>query len=447
MKRLCMSTILCLAVCLTVSGALAGPIPPDAMMLEVPETGGVLYASGPLALPDGDLLIGGQVQYPGEVRVPHWANYEDPQFIVRNDAIIMRMKPDGTVRWSIRVGDPQADNFMGPTGVLWDGRFLITFQAEDSTFGDQRFIVSEDGHIEETIPFWKIADHYAPRSNTYLPGTGFLGGDSTVVDDDYDRYSGRMEDPTAWLNRDMTLLDLDLNVVWQINLSPLGPRPGNYNAQEVAGGILLLGDEALAERESPQVQYEYRWCTSVVLLDKQTGEILWQLTDAHREGRSGANSAVETPDGALLFTGAYLESGQTLGEDEDLATLTKLTMDGEPLWTKRYEDLDVGSLMNIVPFAEGYAMIGTRLNALDSFIVLYVDEDGEVLGTLALDPDDKQMPGWVMLTEGLSGTVYLSGPVRTLYDRETGTGGELVGSFLSVLEEAHFDAPSLAARP
>ena len=73
----------------------------------------------------------------------------------------------------------------------------------------------------------------------------------------------------------------------------------------------------------------------------------------------GAYSLIETPDGSLLFTGAYLEPGQTIGEDEALHTLTKITADGVPLWTKRYESKDIRALSNIVPFQDGYLIQGS----------------------------------------------------------------------------------------
>lgn len=429
-----------LSLCLAATCAQAGAMPPGAVMLEVPETGGLFHIGDIMPLADGSVIVGGQVQYPGEYRIPYRSDYSNPRDKVRNDAIAMCIDPDGKVIWTIRLGDPQATNFLRPMGLLPDGRILMTFSADDSSFGSRFFIVGLDGVAEEMLPWKTLAAYFTPRSMSLMPESGYLGGDSSIVDDYYDFRTGRMEYPYSEDNRVMTLLDFDLNAVWQIDLSPLGAQIGNYNKMEIFDGFILLGTESTA---GPDMTIGLAPAyTSVIKIDKKTGDILWQLTDEPRtNGMIGATSLVETPDGSMLFTGAYLAPGETLDEGEGLAALTKITPDGVPVWTKRYESMDIESMFDIIPFEDGYVMVGRRQNTLEEFTLLYVDMNGEPLGALYIDEEAGHVTDWPYLAAAPDGTVYIAGSIQTPYDRETGTRGDLIGSYLSVLKAEYFTMP------
>jgi len=384
-----------LTLCLPAACAQAGAMPPGGEMLEVFGTEGLLNIGSILPLPDGGLIIGGQTQYPGEYRQGYRGGSADMRYMVRNDAIAMRMDPAGRELWRIRLGDPHANNSLNPVGLLPDRRILMWFVADDTTFGDRYFIAGPDGVVEEMLPWRTMADIYPPRSMVLMPESGYLGGDSTIVDDYYDYHTGRSESPGAPHSREMTLLDFDLNLVWSRDTLPLGPWFGNHHYPvEVRDGIVLYGMSLTAVPDgSPE---EPLFFTSVVKLDKGTGETVWRLTDEPRSnerGMYGARSLVETPDGSLLFTGAYLEQGRILGGDEALHTLTKLTA------------------------------------------------EGELLGTLAIGPEADRAPGWLSLTAVPDGTVYISGPITTPYGEETETGGDLIGSFLGTLRPEYFTSP------
>jgi len=402
-------------------------------MLEVPETGGLLKIGKILPLADGSVVIGGQVQYPGERRRPHKTDYQDPQDMVRNDAIAMRLDASGALLWTIRLGDPQADNHFSPLGLLPDGRILLSFWAEDSSFGDRLFIVGLDGVVEEMLPWRTMAAHFPPRSMMFMPQSGYLGGDSTVVDFYYDYHTGPLGRRYHTESQEMALLDFDLSEVWRFDLLPLDSIVNDYLAAQVSDGIVLLG-----------MTWESA-CTSLVKLDGLTGEVLWQLTDEPRGNRSlshGAYGLAETPEGELLFTGAFLEPGRTLDGGEPFVTLTKITADGAHVWTKRYEDMDLLLLYNIVPFKNGYVMRGIRQSSWNSFLFLYVDADGELLGTLAIGEEADRTSVWPLLAAAPDGTVYIAGSIETVYDREKATRGELMGSYLGILEVEHFSIPT-----
>ncbi|MCL1854774.1 MAG: hypothetical protein FWF86_03490 [Clostridia bacterium] len=406
-------------------------------MLEVPDVEGLLSIGGILPLSDGSVVIGGQVQYPGEYREGYMGGNVDLQYMVRNDAIAMQIDASGKELWRSRLGDPHADNYFNPVGLLSDGRILMWFVAEDSTFGDRFFIVGLDGVVEEMLPWRTLAAHFPPRSMVLMPESGYLGGDSTVVDFYYDYHTDQLEKSGLQYSREMTLLDFDLNVVWCKDMSPLGPAFGNnHYAVEVTDGIIMhgLGQTVVPDAASEQPLF----FTSVVKLDKQTGEVLWQLTDEPRENGMGAWAITETQDGSLLFTGAYLEPGQLLDEDETLHTLTKVTGEGVPVWTKRYENIDTQMLYRIVPFQDGYLLLGSKWDKYYTYTLFYVDADGELLGALTIEPEEDRIPGWPSLMAAPDGTVYISGSITTPYDEETETRGDLIGSFLGILKSEYF---------
>ena len=249
-------------------------MPPGATMLEAPDGEGLLYIQRVLPLSDGSIIVGGQVQYPGQYRQGYKSGYADLRYMVRNDGIAMGMDPNGKELWRIRLGDPHADNSLKPVGLLPDGRILMGFVAEDSTFGDRFFIVGMDGVVEEMLPWKTLAAHYPPRSMVLMPQSGYLGGDSTVVDDYYDYHTGRPENPGVLHSREMTLLDFDLNVVWRRDTLPLGPWFGNHHYPvEVKDGIVMYGLGQTVESDAASKQPLL--FTSVVKLDKRTGEVLW----------------------------------------------------------------------------------------------------------------------------------------------------------------------------
>lgn len=428
---------LCALLCMCCSlPAFAGAdaVLPGATLLEIPDMEGVLRIGTILPLEDGSIVIGGQVQYPGEAREPYNAMYDSPYATVRNDAIMMKMDGAGRIRWHIMLGDPQASNFFSPRGCLPDGRILTSFAATDSTFGDRYFIMNLDGVAEEMLPWQTLATHFPPNSMTLLPDTGYLGSDSNLVDDYYDSHSGVMEDPARWHRREMTLLDFDLQEVWKIDLSPLGETPNLYAAEGISDGIILLGEEAIAVDGSDA----YEWCTSVIKLDKATGDILWQLTDTPRVGWTGASDALELPDGDILFAGRYLAEGETVGEDEQLATLTKITPAGEVVWTRRYDDLGIYWMRDIVPLGDGYAMVGRTQSDAYGYIVLHVGEDGELLGTLTMEHEVDRMSTWASLTPAPDGTVYISGVLYRSLHPQNKEGRDVSGSFLGTLSVEDF---------
>ena len=113
-----------------------------------------------------------------------------------------------------------------------------------------------------------------------------------------------------------------------------------------------------------------------------------------------------------------------------------------PVWTKHYEDMDLVALYNIVPFGDGYVMRGIRQSSWNSFLLLYVDADGELLGTLAIGEEAERVPVAPLLAAAPDGTVYIYGSLQTAFDRKKEFRGEPIGSYLGILEVEHFSLPN-----
>lgn len=427
---------LCLVMLLAATGAQASELSLDEMLLEAPDTEGSLQIVSIRLLEDGSRLLGGQVLYPGEYRQPYRANYVDKEDTIRNDAFAMRMAPDGEVIWTLRLGDPQADNYFRTVGTLPDGRILMDFRADDSTFGDRCFIIGLDGVVEDMLSWRDLAEHYSPRSIMFMPQSGYLGGDSTVVDDYYDQRTGRYDEAYSTYDRVMTLLDFDMNVVWQQDFASLGDGIGNNDAMEGKDGIYLYGSEGSNAMAADKEQY--LGYTSVLKLDKDTGEILWHLTDAPRDDHYGANRLLETQDGGLLFIGAYLPDGEVYEVGDQIRTLTRLSPEGEHLWTKRYDLPDNLWLRDIVPFEDGYVLVGSRWSAFDSYMLIYVRADGEPLGTLTFEETQERAVSMLVLDAAQDGKVYLSGTVHKPNDDLPRRRDELTGLFFGELKLEYF---------
>ena len=86
------------------------------------------------------------------------------------------------------------------------------------------------------------------------------------------------------------------------------------------------------------------------------------------------NSVVSTPDGGYLVSG-FADYIQTTG------FVAKCTADGQPLWTRKIEDVKNGRVLAIVCKAGGYYMVVQKISSLLSITwdVFRTDENGNVL--------------------------------------------------------------------
>jgi hypothetical protein len=203
-KRILFAAI---SFCLLFSCAIGESLPNNAIIYEHPGDPMTVYTFTPLE--DGSIVLAGQLRHKGQYReMPNNSHYEDKEMEILTDAIAVCLAPDGTIRWEIRLADPQAENHFYCQGVLPDGRLLMSFRVLDSaSFGSHHFIVSQDGIVEEMLPTSKIAETASPHGIQLMSG-GFMTDGSRYIDDIYDIYG--TEYPTVIIMR-----DFDLNELWR----------------------------------------------------------------------------------------------------------------------------------------------------------------------------------------------------------------------------------------
>lgn len=375
-------------------------------------------------LSNGDMVLSGCIRHSGEYRdMPeeNFVTYESKEGEILVDAAVVCLKPDGTKRWSLRLGDPQAVNFFWCLGQMPDERLLFAFQANDSaSFGSQHFIVGLDGIVEEMLPVRKLAEIVPPRAIELLPSGYFHWGGipiDEVFGEDYPR--------------EMVMLDFDFNEIWR---KP-GAEDYNYSVVEKPDGYYCYGGKTQEETYN-----SYTFALSVLKLDKE-GNKVWEFTEEPVVCLTFAECLMFPEDGGLAFIGTYRPERTPENADRDVFpyTLTKLNADGTHQWSKVYEDV---SLYDAAVWGDGY-VLAAKLNPLNMdhhYMLLRVDKNGEVLGKMLIDGEDgdEMVPVNPSFATDAEGNVYVYAHLAGQDDPVTLYSGEVNSFFYAKLDESSF---------
>lgn len=212
-----------------------------------------------------------------------------------------------------------------------------------------------------------------------------------------DAYDAPLADGDA-----LTCLNADLSVRWELSDERL------IGAQYV--DLVELPDALLLGEQRKLAGAEGKWAPSLMLLDKYTGEIRWQL----EEGLGGAITDFQTDEnGAIYVTShngliAYPENP----EEAVGGCLSQITEDGRILWTQDYlESHQVLQLTDVCPMGDdGLVLYGMR--SYEDKIVLYTDRQGLVRGWFTFQPrtgEDEYLYTSLRLVTADDGAVYLAG--------------------------------------
>ena len=417
MKKALGVLLLC---CLLFSQAHALTLPPDAKIYTNPNYPMMVNTLTPL--PDGAFVLAGCIRHPGEYRdMPENISYEDKEEEILIDAAAVCLNPDGTKRWSLRLADPQAENWFACQGQMPDGRLLLTFRTADSnSFGSQHFIVGLDGIVEEMLPVRKLAEIVPPRSIQLMPSGYFCDG-SLPVDDVFG------ED----YPRTIVMLDFDFNEMWRMD-----HQWAYYNGIERPDGYFYLGGTIGSEG----AWYGYDDLALSVCKIDRNGDKVWEFTEAPLPCFSFAWPLLFPPDGGVAFVGNYTpeRTPQSVNPNEPQPqTLTKLDENGNHLWSRAYDGLWFG---NAAVLGDGYVLCGQiSTDAMDhDYILLHVDANGEVLGTLPIAGDDTLVPGAPSFITDEEGNVYVYASLAEPDDRINRRSGEVKSFFYAKIDENSF---------
>lgn len=371
-------------------------------MVTPPQEGAWLHSM--LVWEDGSKVFGGQISHADWPRDPYKVSYANGDPIVRSDAYAICIDASGETMWELQLADPQADNYFTPIGTLPDGRILLWFDAEDTSFGPQLFVVSRDGLVEEMINHRTLAEAFTPRSLVVTPD-GFLGGDSSIVDMHYDRFFNPPEhlmfEPC---DTHIRRLNFDLSLQWELDMASIPDAARNPSMLAMEDTTLIYGQTLDNDNAST---FE-----TMALLVDDAGGIIWRhvykdAPDAHFW------RAVPMEDG-------YLLGGSTYAAKESIPTLRKLTLDGDIAWSLDVSDWNIQMIRQIVPLDDGFAVLCMR--ETNNALLCYIDDEGTVLGQMAIPASRDAEYHSLSLEQGLDGKLYLSGNVLTWTQDGNGPG-------------------------
>lgn len=436
-------SILLLCVMLLASTAMADCMPPGAQLIEFERTQTIDGDNWPvgqtpvsyevntgiygfLPLPDGGKVLSGDVEYPGQYRDAYKSSYANPEDMRRNEAYALCLEPDGTVRWELRLADPQADNSFGLYGLLPDGRILLCFHVYDTSFGPKYFLVRQDGFVESMLEHRMLSEAFTPLSLMLMPN-GYLGGDSTAVDDHYDSYYDMWAVSIDERDRHMTLLDFDLNPIWTLDMAPYTGKAMNQDALGLRDGTLVYGNSSHTDDAGPQ---------AFAMKVRPDGSVAWQYNGGETD-YAFIGDAAETDDGVLLVENSY-------GPEGDLPCISRLialSSEGEVRFTVDLDKEEALTGMDyfgrIVPLGDGFVLRGST-QTRDETLLAHLDTQGTLMGTLRLS-SEADRTAWYGLTAGADGKTYVSGMVTELRDETTGRTGDSIGFFYAELLPESFD--------
>lgn len=438
-------SILLLCGLLLTQTALAEGLPPGAERIEFEQTQTIDGANWPssqapvsyevntrihgfLPLMDGAKVLSGSVEYPGQYRDAYGAGYADPEDMRRNEAYALCLEPDGKIRWELRLADPQADNAFGVNGLLPDGRILLSFRAYDTTFGSKYFIVGQDGFVESMLNHRTLSEAFSPLSLMLMPN-GYLGGDSTVIDDQYDAYYDRDSVPLAEWDRHLTLLDFDLEPLWTLDMRAYTGEVKNPDALALRDGTLVYGSSSHPQNDEGHQAF--------AMQVRQDGSVAWQYTGSETD-YARIVSAAETDSGVLLLEASYGPEGAL----PCISRLVALSSDGGTRFTVDLGEMEALAGMDyfgdIVPMGDGLVLLGST-QARDATLLAHLDAKGKLLGTLRLSTEAEGSVYTHRLTAGADGKTYLFGMVTEPREEDTGHDGHATGFYYAQLLPESFE--------
>ncbi|MDL2318271.1 hypothetical protein LJC74_04170 [Eubacteriales bacterium OttesenSCG-928-A19] len=402
-----------LLVCASLTGAAAETLPPGTQLYEFKFP---FYTSSLVPLADGAVALFGNITHPGEYRdLPDFTGYENKEDEQLQDAYAVCLEPDGTARWSLRLGDPQAQNTFYGKGLMPDGRLLVSFIAYDTTFGSQHFIIGQDGVVEDMLPARRIAESTSPLS-LRLVSDGYLGGPEAPIDDIYgDDYP-----------RELVKLDYDLNEQWRWNDGQQGWVEGLEEGPDGFFYSNAWSDDS--------------WSSTGLRIFKlnREGNVLWSFVEEPVPGANAVYAMEPQADGGVLFVSMY-PPDRPADTEWQWPTLTLLDADGQRTWSVGYGDR-VRYIHDIAPLGDGYVLSGmVQDDAMASdYLLLYVDAEGTLLGELPVKGDGERMPKPPSLATGEDGAVYAYGMLHGPLDMENLRDGPILGTYYAELSVENF---------
>lgn len=354
-------------------------------------------------LDDGRLLVHGAAYFPDTNRhyPDEWTD-GDNEYALVNEGYMALLDADGTLLWKQGYGEPAADNYSYPMGILPDGYLLMRLRLYETVAGTQFFKVNMDnGRIEGMLPIVDVGIQVPPLTMKML-SDGYIGGGDDPVDETFVAEIGsehplRVKDKrfSHFDGKTVRKLDWDLQEVWSVELD--GGRP-SYTLMELKNGdILMSGAEDAANPEN-----EGTWI--VRRLDGKTGEDVWRVERTIYRGLSGAGDVIEEADGSLVFLSSYPYAGPEPEYGALHQFFTRMDADGNVLsseeidWPEREHEWSAWSL---APLGDGYvcaAWYPDVVDARDNGALLRLDKDGKVTGSVEigrLEGGNEVWPSWL----------------------------------------------------
>lgn len=353
---------------------------------------GYFHAPQLLPLPDGNVLLYGTFMYEDMGMEPSYTNDFDVR-PARSDAYAIALDPDGNRIWSLRLGDPQAQNLFEQAWMMSDGRILMKYYNSFGTWGTQYYFVSLAGEVQEMLPSFRAKAYGV--SGTLMPvAEGFLGGGQVEME------SGSIG---PLLQRgNIVLLDDAMEMIWH-NEDPALKGGNFFVRKEAEEGYLLSGGKMRID--DPNNWNMVLWPAVLKLSD--AGETVW-LYEGHQQAFGVAADIMEIEDGGVLFVSNVDPTVPTAYESVATGTLTRLDSAGNHVWTKEYlQSHGFSSFTQIVPYRAGHLLLG----ALDDgrWGLLETDAEGNAGDVFALPSFEDTWHVYVGAVAAPDGSVYVYG--------------------------------------
>lgn len=332
---------------------------------------GVFMSPKLLPLSDDAVLLYGSFQY-SDMLMEESLNGGYDRDMPRTDAYAIALDKAGARMWSLRLSDPESENEFTNAWITEDNRIMLKFNDRIGDWGTQYYIISQEGDVQEMLPAYKSTD--AGINETLRPvGDGILGGG---LSSDYQGY-GPMENHV-----NIAFFDHNMNKVWSIDDERLlGAEL--WADCEVDGGIVMVGGIVDLTTITPSSPW-YAMPLSIMVNAK--GEIVWEYR-GHEDAVGPFQGVCSTNDGGVLLTGWADPTEETLFNESDKGTITKLDDVGNHVWTKQYYD-DYGFLYfdSIIAYKDGYVASGFA-DEQGNIALLYFDTMGSPIEKVVIDVD------------------------------------------------------------
>lgn len=319
----------------------------------------------------------------------------------RSDAYAVAVDKEGKRLWSLRLSDPQSENYFTSAWLLKDGRIMLKFNDVIGEFGSQYFIISLEGEVQEMLPAYKTKE-YGVYEMLVPMHDGFFGGGMNM---DFGGFGSMLD------SVNFTYFNDALDMQWRNGSEEY--LASFMVAREATDGILLGGSIWLSY--IPDQPYLIQAGQQVPIASKLDleGNTVWTYI-GHELSEGGAGTICETKDGGAVFLTLYDPTVPTAYNEPGSATLVKLDDKGELEWVNQVGEYQLYSLTDLVPYGEGYLIMGYFFSADDTLtnVVLYVSDDGELLKSAFVDVGESSAANFYANTSLVSapdGDVYLYG--------------------------------------